>query len=99
MERPSTLLVATIALAATSIPVVSRAAEAAPPKAFVSVLRAPQDDARFRTGEVRLAVRDNVDLFMRGGRDKPAGEPFGRRPESAVGPAPKAVKLGVLIRW
>ena len=58
-----------------------------------------RDEPGFRPSEFRFAVSDTVDLFMKGGKTKPVGESSGRRADRSVGPAPKAVKVGVQIRW
>jgi len=60
---------------------------------------APADESGFRRSEFQVPVSDTVELFMRSGKTKPVVESSGRRADPSVGPAPKALKVGVLIRW
>jgi hypothetical protein len=105
MRTVSRLPIAILALAGVAGPAVAQPLRGAPAPDLSNTsawaLAAPDDTVRYGRAGVRLAVTDNVDLFLRGGKDKRLGEPSGRRIEASAGPyqPPKAVKLGVLIRW
>jgi hypothetical protein len=104
MGWASNLPISGIVLAAIAGPAVAGPG-ATPPTRELSLAStpawavAPGEFGRFGKAGVRMAVTDNIDLFMKGGKDKPLGESVGRRASGLVGQPPKAVKLGVLIRW